>query len=300
VAVAQFLHTAGEVLAAWLVFLAIHLSIYVGSTAVVVLSFRLFWNRGLSACKVQEREASAADIRREIRSSLGTVLIFSAIYAGVYFGARAHIFTVYMGIAPLGWGYLVLSVAAMTIAHDAYFYWTHRLLHLRAFARFHLTHHQSITPTAYSCYAFQPAESTLHGLFQPLFLMVFPMQVPGLVIAIGFMMVRNILGHSGVELFARQKERSKWFGWLVTTRDHDLHHSSYHCNFGFHFTWWDRLMGTEHPGAEALRTSRWFGGEARARLPMATAAIDAGGGSVAVEIAGSPRQMRRAPQPQSL
>jgi sterol desaturase/sphingolipid hydroxylase (fatty acid hydroxylase superfamily) len=270
----QFLHTAGEVLTAWLVFLAIHGSVYVVSTAIVVRSYRHFWSRSVAACKVQEREATAADVSREIRSSIGTILIFSTIYAAVYFGVRLHIFTIHVGIAPLGWGYLAFSVAAMILAHDAYFYWTHRLLHLPPFRRFHRTHHASITPTAYSCYAFDPSEATMHGLFQPLFLLILPMQLPGLVIAIGFMMVRNILGHSGVELFARSKERSKWFGWLVTTRDHDLHHSSYHYNFGFHFTWWDRLMGTEHPSVEISRIKRWFRSATRVNAAAAKPEVD--------------------------
>jgi lathosterol oxidase len=278
--VSEFLHTAGEVLTAGLVFLAIHGTVYAVSTAVIVRTYRYFWTRGLAACKVQAREASAADISREIRSSIGTIVIFSAIYTAVYFGARAHIFTIHVGIAPLGWGYLAVSVIAMIVAHDAYFYWTHRLLHLPPFKRFHRTHHASITPTAYSCYAFDPSEAALHGLFQPLFLLIMPMQLPGLVIAIGYMMVRNILGHSGVELFARKKERSRWFGWLVTTRDHDLHHSSYHHNFGFHFTWWDRLMGTEHPGAAASRTTRLFGRAMRSRAAAKPEIAD--GSAVAV------------------
>ena len=258
----------------WLAFLVMHLAVYAASTAIVIQSYRFFWSRGLSALKVQEREASAEDIRREIRASLQTALVFSVVYAGVYFGARAHIFTIHLGIEPLGWGYLAFSIAAMIVAHDAYFYWTHRLLHWRPLARFHRTHHQSITPTAYSCYAFDPAEAILHGLFQPLFLLLMPMQVPGLVIAIGFMMVRNILGHSGVELFARSKERSNWFGWLVTTRDHDLHHSSYHYNFGFHFTWWDRLMGTEHPSAETSRTRRWLFSHETKAPPTPSSEVD--------------------------
>jgi lathosterol oxidase len=259
----QILDIAGTILVVWLASLAVHLLVYAFATATVIHAYRFFWKRGLSACKIQEREASPADIRREIRSSLGTVLIFSVIYAGVYFGATAHVFIIYTGIAPLGWPYLVFSVIAMILAHDAYFYWTHRLLHLRPFARFHRTHHQSTTPTAYSCYAFDPSEATLHGLFQPLFLLLMPMQLPALLFAIGFMMVRNILGHSGVELFARNRaRRSRWFGWLVTTTDHDLHHSAYNYNFGFHFTWWDRLMGTEHPAVESTRPQRLFGASA--------------------------------------
>jgi sterol desaturase/sphingolipid hydroxylase (fatty acid hydroxylase superfamily) len=70
------------------------------------------------------------------------------------------------------------------------------------------------------------------------------------------MLIRNVCAHSGVELFAHGSERSKWFGWLVTNTDHDLHHATFHYNFGFHFTWWDRLMGTEHPGARELRKPR--------------------------------------------
>lgn len=28
---------------------------------------------------------------------------------------------------------------------------------------------------------------------------------------------------------------------------HDMHHASGNSNFGLYFTWWDRMMGTEHP-----------------------------------------------------
>jgi sterol desaturase/sphingolipid hydroxylase (fatty acid hydroxylase superfamily) len=32
---------------------------------------------------------------------------------------------------------------------------------------------------------------------------------------------------------------------------HDLHHSEGRHNFGLYFTWWDRMMGTEHPDYHA-------------------------------------------------
>jgi Delta7-sterol 5-desaturase len=285
-AVAQYHGLADNIVVVWLISLTIHLIVYVISTSVVVYSYRFFWKRGLAEYKIQEREASPADIRREIRSSLGTVLIFSVIYAGVYFGARAGVFTIYLGIAPLGWGYMLFSIAAIIVAHDAYFYWTHRLLHIRRFARFHRTHHQSITPTAYSCYAFGVVEATMHGFFLPIFLLIAPMQLPALFISITFMMIRNILGHSGVELFAHGAERSKWFGWLVTNTDHDLHHATFHHNFGFHFTWWDRLMGTEHPSVRELRKTRWLTSAARKPAALVTRTAEANGNQqVAVETA---------------
>jgi uncharacterized protein (DUF2147 family) len=43
-----------------------------------------------------------------------------------------------------------------------------------------------------------------------------------------------------------------WLGrWFTTTVHHDLHHSEGRHNFGLYFTWWDRLMGTEHPDYHA-------------------------------------------------
>jgi Delta7-sterol 5-desaturase len=62
-----------------------------------------------------------------------------------------------------------------------------------------------------------------------------------------FMIVRNVMGHAGVELMPRALADSRWFGWINATTHHDLHHSSFHYNYGLYFTWWDRMMGTEHP-----------------------------------------------------
>ena len=193
---ADLVQLAGDILAVWLVSLTVNLFAYVVVTAAFIHSCRF-----LAKYKIQEREASPADVRREIKSSLRTVLIFSVIYAGIYFGTRAGVFTIYLGVAPLGWGYMLFNILAVIIAHDAYFYWTHRLLHLRRFRRFHRTHHQSITPTAYTCYAFDGSEAILHGIFLPVWLLFVPMQLPALCIAVTLMIVRNSFGHTGVELF---------------------------------------------------------------------------------------------------
>ena len=61
------------------------------------------------------------------------------------------------------------------------------------------------------------------------------------------MIARNVIGHSGFELFPRGTARHRVFGWLTTNTHHDLHHSDDSVNYGLYFTWWDRLMTTEHP-----------------------------------------------------
>ena len=61
------------------------------------------------------------------------------------------------------------------------------------------------------------------------------------------MIVRNVLGHSGYELLPRSLAHSVAWGWSNSVTHHDLHHETFRWNYGLYFTWWDRLMGTEHP-----------------------------------------------------
>jgi sterol desaturase/sphingolipid hydroxylase (fatty acid hydroxylase superfamily) len=227
---------------------------YMTRTLLIIYVYRLFWNKGLSKYKIQQRDASGADIRREIICSLRTMLIFSLLLAGVYLGAQTHVFTVYRGVQPLGVAYLLTSAIAMILGHDAYFYWTHRLMHHpRLYSMLHRTHHKSITPTAFACYSFDVPEAIVHGLFVPIWLLVFPMQLGAIWFALSFMFTLNALGHSGVEVFPNGSFRRRWFGWFSSNTRHDLHHSAFHYNFALYFTWWDRWMGTEHPLSRQAR-----------------------------------------------
>ena len=246
----QSLHFIGQLVAVWLVLLIINFVSYVVTSTSIFYALALFRNKGVEKHRIQQREASRADIRREVVSSLRTVLIFSIIHTATYFGVRANLFTVHPGVQPLGMAYLLASIAAIVVAHDTYFYWLHRLMHHRLFfRRFHRTHHKSLTPTVYACYALDTPEAVLLGCFVPLWLLAVPMQLPGLLIPLALLLVRNAIAHCGVELFARGPDRSRRFGWLHTNSDHDLHHSMGRHNYGFLFSCWDRLMGTEYPAS---------------------------------------------------
>jgi sterol desaturase/sphingolipid hydroxylase (fatty acid hydroxylase superfamily) len=69
----------------------------------------------------------------------------------------------------------------------------------------------------------------------------------------GVQILRNAMGHAGVELMPRWWLSSRLTRWISTTTHHNLHHAgSFNHNYGFYFTWWDRLMGTEHPDYASL------------------------------------------------
>jgi len=122
--------------------------------------------------------------------------------------------------------------------------------HPKLYRYFHRVHHMSRTPTPWAAYSFAPPEAIVEAAFLPLILLFFGTSA---IVVFGFtthMIVRNVIGHAGIELFPR-----KWLQWPVlrainTTTHHDLHHAEFRWNYGLYFRWWDRMMGTEHPRYE--------------------------------------------------
>jgi len=208
----------------------------------------LFRGAALAARKIQAYCALPRDLRREVVASLRTATIFSLVGLGLYGAASRGWITLYPDFARRGVGYFIATFAFMILAHDAYFYWTHRLMHHRRLFRwFHLTHHLSHAPTPWAAYAFAVPEALVQGAFLPLFAAIVPLHELTLLAFMTFQIVRNVMGHAGFEIHPGGFIRSPWLRWNNTTTHHDLHHETGRYNFGLYFRWWDRMMGTEHP-----------------------------------------------------
>lgn len=166
---------------------------------------------------------------------------------------------------------LAWQFAVIVLVHDAYFYWIHRAMHTKALFKIaHLHHHKSRTPTPWTAYSFATLEAVVEAAYMPLFLIItslFGLQYAGFAVFLFLwhMIIRNVMAHAGSELFPAGWVDNPLTSWISTTTHHDLHHSSGH-NYGFYFTFWDKLMGTEHPRyAEEFRKNAkpFFG----ARVP---------------------------------
>lgn len=215
-----------------------------GIAGAVVLWWGPAW---LRRRKIQDRRHGRADLIREISASLLTVLVFSLNGFGIYLGIQAEVMHIYRDADLYGWLWLPASLILLLVAHDTYFYWLHRAMHHRwLYRRVHRLHHRSVTPTPFAAYAFHPLEAVLEALFLPLFLLLVPVHGAVVAVFLTVMIVRNVVGHAGHEIYPGGLARSRWFGWLASTTHHDMHHSRPDGNFGLYFTWWDRLMGTEH------------------------------------------------------
>ena len=222
--------------------------------------------------KIQQREATRADFMREFGASLRTVLVYTVLAVPMVWAFRNGYLREYAGaVTPLTYaGYLV----AVLLAHDTWFYWTHRAMHHpRLFKAFHRFHHRTVTPTAWTAYSFAIPEAALSFLFMPVFFAILPTPKPVIFAFLAIMILRNAMGHAGLELHARGWASHPLLKWISTTTHHDLHHAgSFNHNFGFYFTWWDKLMGTEHPDYVATFDRVTAPAAARVAQPFTTSA----------------------------
>jgi len=193
---------------------------------------------------------------RELRNSAISILVFAVAFsvtnvtlATIFDGP---VFKLYDDVAKYGWGYLIFSIVLWTVALDTYFYWTHRFMHHKKFYKFfHLEHHRSHNPTPFTAYSFAPPEAILIYFFVPIFNCIVPMHGLAFTIAMLVQIIRNGVGHCGYELFPRDWVDNRLLDLFATVTHHDLHHEKGNGNFGFYFTFWDRVMGTEHPEYKA-------------------------------------------------
>lgn len=237
-----------ELLLVWSGIYAADLARYALAAGAVWLVLWKWFRDTLGPRRLDPDYPDPMQIRREIRNSMLTVLIFSATGFVVWLMHQAGWTRIYTGVAEFGWGYWLASVVLIVIAHDAYFYWTHRLLHTPLlFGRIHAVHHGSRNPSPWAAYSFHPFEAFIQAAFLPLVVAVVPVHASAIFLFTLHMVVRNCLGHSGTEIFPLDAAKRGWAYWSTTVTHHHLHHARARGNFGLYFSWWDRLCGTEDP-----------------------------------------------------
>ena len=188
-----------------------------------------------------------AQVRREILWSLAAALIYGVPAGVVAWGWQAHGWTrIYDRIDALPLWWWPVSVMIYLLAHDSWFYWTHRWMHRpRLFRIAHSVHHASRRPTAWTAMSFHPWESLTGALVVPLLVFLVPIHWSGLAVVLAIMTFFGVTNHMGWELFPRRLVNGPIGRWLITASHHQRHHEDYRCNFGLYFRHWDRLCGTD-------------------------------------------------------
>ncbi len=213
------------------------------------IAFKRYWQHRI----IQQKPFKARKMWSEFAYSMSTVLVFATIGTGILLAKKAGYTQIYDDFgAGGGWPWFGISLAVMIFLHDTYFYWTHRLMHHpRIFRHVHLVHHRSTNPSPWAAYAFHPFEAVISALIYVIFVFTIPLHGLALFALLLYMIVRNVLGHLGIEFLPKGFVKNRWLNWHSTTTHHDLHHKDFGHNFGLYFTFWDKLCGTEHPAYHA-------------------------------------------------
>lgn len=216
------------------------------------LAFYVLLHKRAQGRKIVPRIPSFGQQGWEIAHSLRSLLVFGVVAGEIAFASKSGFRTqLYGDIDKYGWDWYVASFFIAIVAHDAYFYWTHRLLHHPAlFHRVHRVHHLSNNPTPWAAYSFNVGEAFVQAGIGPLLLYTMPMHYSAFLAFMTWQISFNVLGHCGYEIFPRWFLRS-WAGkFLNTPTHHAMHHEKIGGNFGLYFNVWDRLLGTNHADYE--------------------------------------------------
>lgn len=155
-----------------------------------------------------------------------------------------------------GWGVLLAFTVVFTLAYDLARWVVHYLHHrVRVLWEFHKVHHSAAVLTPFSSFRAHPVEQATElfmrtvftGVVTAFFAYYYPSIQPLSILGFGAIsFVFHLVGH------LRHSHVPLGFGWFdrlfVSPHMHQLHHSAdprhFDRNFGFIFSWWDRMAGT--------------------------------------------------------
>lgn len=219
---------------------------YFLTAGIAFVIFYILLNKILRNKKIQQRYPKWTDYIREIGYSIITIMIFGCVpMIFIQNDAVAKHTTLYKDINDMGWPYFWLAFPIMMIMHDTYFYWMHRFMHhKKVFKLFHLVHHQSTNPSPWAAYAFHPLEAFVEAGILVVFLFTIPIHKLHFFIFFMFMILYNVYGHIGWELYPKNFHRTKIGRWINTAVAHNQHHQYFKGNYSLYFLFWDRWMGT--------------------------------------------------------
>jgi lathosterol oxidase len=222
---------------------------YLLLASMAFILFYLVFKKIIHYKKIQHRFPHFSDYAREIGFSILTVCIMAFVPALILGTPSVAKYTkFYTDINQHGFTYFFLAFPIMALMHDTYFYWMHRLMHHpRLFKVFHLVHHKSTNPSPFAAYSFHPLEAIVEAGIFIVFVFTIPVHLYHLLFFFLFMIIYNVYGHLGWELYPKGFSRH-WLGkWINTSVNHNLHHQYFKGNYGLYFLFWDRLMGTIRP-----------------------------------------------------
>jgi sterol desaturase/sphingolipid hydroxylase (fatty acid hydroxylase superfamily) len=232
---------------------------YIALTLIIQLRYFLIvgplhwmlWSSKLyfkNALKLSKAPPNPKTIKHEIKLSLISSFIYAAPTAVVLELWKEGSTAIY-STAPadiIGWLWVALSMIIYLLVQDAWFFWTHRLMHTRKFFKWtHAGHHKSIQPTPWASFSFDPLEALSSAWLLPVLALIIPIHIYAALALLMIMTVNAIFNHAGWEIYPQNWLDGWWGKNIITASHHNLHHTNFKGNYGLYFRFWDKLCGTD-------------------------------------------------------
>jgi sterol desaturase/sphingolipid hydroxylase (fatty acid hydroxylase superfamily) len=212
-------------------------------TAFVLLWF--VFRKKINHRKIQVKQRSnTKQWFHEIKWSLIAQLGF---IAGLLFFGNGKSPGLFVQLNTANIGILVAALAVSIVIDDAWFYWTHRLLHANArlYRSIHKIHHRSIDTTPLTGLSFHPLESFIIAIPLAVLPIFIGVQPNFLIASLLISTLNNILGHNGFEWAPKWWDKVPVLRLKTPSIHHNLHHEKSRGNYALYFSYWDRWMGTQ-------------------------------------------------------
>ncbi|MGV6820866.1 MAG: sterol desaturase family protein [Parvularcula sp.] len=220
----------------------------------------LIWGRPedkVTGTRLADRRPPRKTMWREARTSMAVSVIYAlpaAILIHSWKAGGTALYNEWHGLADIIWA--PISLFVYLILHDAYFYWTHRLMHVPAlYPATHRTHHLSKQPTPWAAFSFHSWESVISAPFIPVLAFIIPMHIGVFLFLLTLMTFSAVANHAGWEIWPRRFLDGPVGRHLITARHHNLHHTKFSRNYGLYFRWWDQWMGTDDMSGDPMASA---------------------------------------------
>ncbi len=185
--------------------------------------------------------------KHEVTGTLGSFVVLAITLGTMAWARETGWLTIREGWGGDDLGWDLLSLPLVVLAHDAYFYWTHRLMHAWPWLlKRHNFHHRATVPTPLSVFSFHPVEAAIHFGFFLVFPFVVPVSMGTLYFMWFFMFAANTAGHMPYEFYPRFLYDFPLLRESNSATHHSMHHSHPRSNFGLYYNFWDRWAETNH------------------------------------------------------
>lgn len=225
-------------------FLAVNLIIFIGS---VTFCWALGW--GFGKKRIFDYWEPLRKI--EFAAAIGSIFINAVVSVCGWLLWQAD----WIEIRQVGLLAGFLDCVLMILFMDLGMYVFHRVAHIAWIYRLlHRFHHRHVVTNPISLFVLHPLEVFGFGALMIAFLMLYTMDLNGLMLYLGLNVLFGTIGHSGVEPFPAAWNKVPVLRLLGSSTFHAGHHAQLTCNFGFYTLLWDKIFGTLDPDYESRFT----------------------------------------------